>query len=612
MGYRKKMILTFVLDSLFILAAIFLSSVLLYEFTFLAGSLFFITFMMNLFAFYIFSFAYRLHKKTWKYAGMKEMLTILKTAGFTILVTAVFQQLLMDVITYRILIAAFFFQVVFIGSSRLCWRLAKDNFIKSYADKKRTMVVGAGSAGTMVVRQLQQNRHCELIPVTFADDDVTKHHVEIYNIPVAGSIKDIPKIAKAYQIENIVVALPSIDKRRLNEIFQECVKTKVKTQVLPMLEDLVTGKRSVSQCRDVEAEDLLERDPIALDYEAIETSITDKVVLVTGAGGSIGSEICRQVFRFKPDQLILLGHGENSIYTIEMELLEMYEGQRVEIVTEIADIQDAGKISTIMNYYKPDVVYHAAAHKHVPLMERNPEEAIKNNVIGTRNVAEASSSSGVGSFVMVSSDKAVHATSVMGASKRLAEMVVQHMNKESTTSFNVVRFGNVLESRGSVIPLFKKQIQKGGPVTVTHPDMVRYFMTIPEASSLVIQAGSLAKGGEIFVLDMGQPVKIIDLAKNLIKLSGHSIDDIGIKFTGIRHGEKLYEEILSKNEVHNQQIHPKIYVGTSSNTFITEIEEIVKIYPLHDKESLREKLLELANRDSTTTRKEDVILSAEA
>jgi FlaA1/EpsC-like NDP-sugar epimerase len=343
-----------------------------------------------------------------------------------------------------------------------------------------------------------------------------------------------------------------------------------------------------------------------LDIDGISDYITSKVILVTGAGGSIGSEICRQVSKFNPRKLILLGHGENSIYSIEMELKEKYKNVPIEFITEIADIQDSQKINVIMELHRPDVVYHAAAHKHVPLMERNPEEAVKNNMIGTMNVAKAADWNYVNTFVMISSDKAVNPTSVMGATKRLAEMIIQDMDQKSKTKFIAVRFGNVLGSRGSVIPLFKKQIQKGGPVTVTHPDMVRYFMTIPEASRLVIQAGSLARGGETFVLDMGEPVKIVDLAKNLIKLSGNSIEEIGIKFSGMRPGEKLFEELLNENEVHDKQIFPKIYIGKTSHIFMEEIENIILTYSIQEKETLATTLVSLANRKEV---KEDKVLS---
>ncbi|MCL6458353.1 MAG: polysaccharide biosynthesis protein, partial [Gorillibacterium sp.] len=398
----------------------------------------------------------------------------------------------------------------------------------------------------------------------------------------------------------IVIAIPSLRQKDLNRIYEECSGTTAKTQIIPMLEDLAMGRVSVNQFREIQVEDLLGRQPVMLDTESISGLITGRVVLVTGAGGSIGSEICRQISKFSPARLILLGHGENSIYSIEMELRGLYKDNKIDYVTEIADIQDANRMRAIMKAHRPQVVYHAAAHKHVPLMERNPEEAVKNNIIGTLHTARAASVSGVETFVMISTDKAVNPTSVMGASKRLAEMIIQYMNKTSNTKFVAVRFGNVLGSRGSVIPLFKQQIAAGGPVTVTHPEMVRYFMTIPEASALVIQAGALAAGGEIFVLDMGEPVRIVDLATNLIRLSGHSVEDIGIEFSGIRPGEKLFEELLKDEEMQDQQqIHPKIYVGKTAEIRIEEIHEIIGTYEFTEKAQLREKLLALANRKST-------------
>jgi FlaA1/EpsC-like NDP-sugar epimerase len=346
--------------------------------------------------------------------------------------------------------------------------------------------------------------------------------------------------------------------------------------------------------KDVSVEDLLGREQIKLDVESIADKLQGQTILVTGAGGSIGSEICRQISKFSPAEIILLGHGENSIYTIEIELKNMYKN-KIEFYTEIADVQDKKKIIEIMKKYSPRYVYHAAAHKHVPLMERNPEEAVKNNIIGTKNVAEAADLSGVNTFVMVSTDKAVNPTSVMGSSKKLAEMIVQYMDMKSKTKFVAVRFGNVLGSRGSVIPLFKKQILAGGPVTVTHPEMVRYFMTIPEASRLVIQAGVLARGGEIFVLDMGEPVKIVDLARNLIHLSGYTEDDIEIKFTGMRPGEKLFEELLNEKEVHNKQVFPKIYIGKSLDVNLDNINELIDNFSKLNNDQLRERLLLIAN-----------------
>ena len=541
-----------------------------------------------------------MYKKAWEYASIGELLIIFKAITLSVVTTALVQKVVVHEVYFRLLAITWMIHILLIGGSRFIWRMFRDAYFKNDDSKKRTLIIGAGSAGTMVVRQLLQNNDTELLPVAFIDDNVKKHNLDILGIPVIGGVNQIERVVQELNIESIIIAIPSLRKKRLNAIFKECSKTKAKTQILPMLEDLVTGKVSVNEFRDVQVEDLLGRSPVELDMNSISEYITDKIILVTGAGGSIGSEICRQVAKFNPKQLILLGHGENSIYSIEMELRELYGNTEITFIPEIADIQDSKKMMSVMNKYRPHVVYHAAAHKHVPLMEYNPEEAVKNNLMGTMNVATAASWHDVETFVMISSDKAVNPTNVMGATKRLAEMIVQHTNKISQTKFVAVRFGNVLGSRGSVIPLFKKQIQKGGPVTVTHPDMVRYFMTIPEASRLVMQAGALAKGGEIFVLDMGEPVKIVDLAKNLIKLSGNSVEEIGIEFTGMRPGEKLFEELLKDDEMIEQQIYPRIYVGKETNIYIEEIEKIISTHSNLDKEELRNILLDLANRHNTS------------
>lgn len=595
MTYRQRLSIFILVDTCIVLTSIFFGQFLVnatfYVFTFpiILSSL------TILISHHIFSLKLHLYKKAWEYASIGELIIILKTVTFSTIVAACIQLIFIHEVFYRLLAVTWTLHMLLIGGSRFCWRIVRDSLLNNENNKKRTLIVGAGSAGTMVARQLLRSNDTELSPVAFIDDDVRKQGLDILGIPVKGGINKLEDTVKELNIENIIIAIPSLSKKELNVIFIECAKTTAKTQILPMLEDLVTGKVSVSQFRDVQVEDLLGREPIELDIDSISEYITNNVVLVTGAGGSIGSEICRQICKFNPGKLILLGHGENSIYSIEMELKESFRNTSIDFVTEIADLQDAKKIFAVMNEHRPDVVYHAAAHKHVPLMERNPEEAVKNNIIGTMNAARAASFNDVKTFVMISTDKAVNPTSVMGATKRMAEMVVQSMDRESKTKFVAVRFGNVLGSRGSVIPLFKKQIEKGGPVTVTHPDMVRYFMTIPEASRLVIQAGTLAQGGEIFVLDMGEPVKIVDLAKNLIKLSGNSIEDIGIEFTGIRPGEKLFEELLNANEVHEEQVYPKIYIGKSSEIYIEEIEEIISIYSNLNKETLREKLLEFAN-----------------
>lgn len=595
MTYRQRVSLFIFIDSCIVISAIFFSWFLVSATINVITLPSIIGSGVILVSHHLFSFKFRLYKKVWEYASIGELFVIFKTVTFSILTAAIIELLFFHGIYFRLLVVTWLLNIFLIGGSRFCWRLLRDSVPNKGINQKRTLIVGAGSAGTMVVRQLAKNNDADLMPVGFIDDDDKKQGLDILGIPVCGSAADIAHVVKNMEIDHIIIAIPSLRKKELNTIFQECAKTKAKTQILPLLEDLLTGKISVKQFRDVQVEDLLGREPVELNLESISQYIADKVILVTGAGGSIGSEICRQLSAFKPKELVLVGHGENSIYTIEMELKERCQNSTMKLTPVIADLQDAQKMMAVMSTYHPDVVYHAAAHKHVPLMEGNPEEAVKNNLIGTMNTAKAASWNDVKIFVMVSTDKAVNPTSVMGATKRLAEMVVQHMDQQSKTKFVAVRFGNVLGSRGSVIPLFKKQIEKGGPVTVTHPDMVRYFMTIPEASRLVIQAGALAKGGEIFVLDMGEPVKIVDLAKNIIKLSGNSLEDIGIEYTGIRPGEKLYEELLNKDEIHEEQIYPKIYIGKTAAIFLQEIEEIIAAYASMDKEQLRKKLLDLAN-----------------
>ncbi|MED4442000.1 polysaccharide biosynthesis protein [Bacillus thuringiensis] len=597
MSYRRRLSLLILLDSFIVLTAVYLSYWFIHPnvlnkipMTVIISS---ITLLCS---HHVFAAIYKLYNKAWEYASIGELKQIFKAITLSILVTAIVQQIINHDIYVRILAIAWMLHLLLIGGSRFVWRMFRDTYItKATNDKKRTLIIGAGSAGTMVVRQLQHNKEADLYPIAFVDDDRNKQKLEIYNVPVVGTTNHIQEIVEDNDIEHIIIAIPSLNRGQINEIFEKCRKTKAKTQIVPMLEDLLDGKLSVNEFRDVQVEDLLGREPIKLDDAGIGEKITGKTILVTGAGGSIGSEICRQVMKYKPAKIVLLGHGENSIYNIEMEMRVTYK-DTVEIKTEIADIQDRHKIFEIMKKHQPYIVYHAAAHKHVPLMERNPEEAVKNNIFGTKNVAEAADTFKVNTFVMVSTDKAVNPTNVMGATKRFAEMIVQHMASVSTgTRFVAVRFGNVLGSRGSVIPLFKKQIQKGGPVTVTHPDMIRYFMTIPEASRLVIQAGTLARGGELFVLDMGAPVKIVDLAKNLITLSGFSIEEIGIEFTGLRPGEKMYEELLNEGEIHPEQIFPKIHIGKAVLIDQGILRQFMNDFEGISKEEIRERLLDIAN-----------------
>ncbi len=584
------------LDSLIVLSAIYIGYFILHPYmsvyTIQALVLSSVTLLIS---HHLFAFIYRLYHKAWEYASVGEMLAIIKAVTFSIVTTAVVQLIVNDNIYIRVLGITWMLHIIFIGGSRFSWRMYRDRYMKSKQTKKRALIVGAGSAGTMLVRQLLKSNDTELEPVAFVDDDPKKQKLQIYGVTVSGETKDIPELVEKHSIDNIIIAIPSLNKHEIQKIYQECSKTKVKTQIMPMIEDIVSGKVSVNQFREVEVEDLLGRDPVELDIQSISKKISGKTILVTGAGGSIGSEICRQVCKFNPNKIVLLGHGENSIYQIDMELRNQYKND-FDIVPVIADVQDRFRIFEVMEEHQPDVVYHAAAHKHVPLMEYNPKEAVKNNVIGTKNVAEAADTFGIGTFVLVSSDKAVNPTNVMGSTKRIAEMVIQNLDKDSKTKFVAVRFGNVLGSRGSVIPLFKKQIQAGGPVTVTHPDMTRYFMTIPEASRLVMQAGALARGGEIFVLDMGEPVKIVDLAKNLIRLSGYTEDEIGISFAGIRPGEKMFEELLGEKEVHGEPVFPKIFIGKSVEVDYVKVSTLIDNYPDYDNGYIHDYVLGLANR----------------
>ncbi|MGG2025479.1 nucleoside-diphosphate sugar epimerase/dehydratase [Gottfriedia sp. S16(2024)] len=595
MTYRQRVSFIIFLDSFIVLTSIFFSRFLVNATIDVFKAPIVISSITLVLSHHLFSFIFKLYKKAWEYASIGELIIIFEAITYSILCTAIVQKLIIHEMYFRLLTVTWVLHILLIGGTRLVWRIYTDSFKKNTENKNRTLIIGAGAAGTMVVRQLLKNYDSELKPIAFIDDSVKKQNLHILGIPVIGGVNQIENYVNKLDISNIIIAIPSLRRKELNKILQECTKTKAKTKILPMLEDIMTGKVSVNQFRDVQVEDLLGREAVELDIEMISDSITNKIVLVTGAGGSIGSEICRQISKFSPSTLILLGHGENSIYTIEMDLKEQFVNTSIKFVTEIADIQDEKKMISIMRKHRPHVVYHAAAHKHVPLMEQNPEEAVKNNIIGTLNVATAASLYDVENFVMISTDKAVNPTSVMGATKRLAEMIIQNLDRNGKTKFVAVRFGNVLGSRGSVIPLFKKQLEKGGPITVTHPDMVRYFMTIPEASKLVIQAGALANGGEIFVLDMGEPVKIVDLAKNLIKFSGNSIDEVGIEFTGIRPGEKLFEELLNKEEVYEQQVYPKIYVGKTSKLYIDEINEIILTYSTLDQENLKDKLLNISN-----------------
>ena len=599
MNNRLKILLLFIVDSLLVVGSVFLGFRLVTEGLIRNIHGLTITAILSLVAYYVFSYFFNLYWRDWEYASVYEVITVVKCVSATVIVSTISGIAFFDTkITWQFLIVCWLLLVISIGGVRLSMRVFREFFADSSVmeNAKPTLIVGAGAAGTLLVRQMLMHPAMRMDPIAFVDDDPEKLRKDIYGVRILGAIKDIERIVDTMGITKVVIAMPSLPIKKLNEVYDVARKTGAECVILPNIDDVMSGNLHVQQLRNVEIEDLLGRDPVQLDQTMIEKQLRGKKILVTGAGGSIGSEICRQVAKFKPKEIVILGHGENSIYQLNMELVGKYS-QHFTITPVIADVQDRKRIFEVMDKYKPDVVYHAAAHKHVPLMELNPREAVKNNILGTRNVAEAASHARVKAFVMVSTDKAVNPPNIMGATKRLCEMIVQDMATRSEyTKFVAVRFGNVLGSRGSVIPLFKKQIAEGGPITVTHPDIVRYFMTIPEAAQLVIQAGALARGGEIFVLDMGQPVKIVELAKNLIRLSGFDEGDIEIKFTGLRPGEKMYEELLNEGEVNPKQVFPKIHIGIADNSKINRVYNFIENFESYTDQQLHDELIDIANK----------------
>ncbi|HPT77494.1 MAG TPA: nucleoside-diphosphate sugar epimerase/dehydratase [Candidatus Atribacteria bacterium] len=516
-----------------------------------------------------------LYRNLWQYASINELLNVLVSGFITEALFFVTMLLVGYKISYSVHFLVLVLNTVFLGVSRLGYRMLRrisklGSTVAS--DFKRVLIIGAGDAGVMVIRELRRHYEMGLDPVALIDDDKLKHGCRIMGVKVHGGREKIIEVVDKLDIDMIIVALPSAPRQIQTEILEICKQTKCKLKILPGVYEIINDSVSVSQLRDVQIEDLLGREPVNLNIEEICGYIQNETVLVTGGGGSIGSELCRQIARFNPRKLLILDIYENNAYDLQQELLMTHPELDHEVI--IASVRDRARLEQIFEQYRPSAVFHAAAHKHVPLMEHNPSEAIKNNVFGTLNTAECADKYGVKRFVLISTDKAVNPTNIMGATKRIAEMIIQGMNKHSKTEFVAVRFGNVLGSNGSVIPLFKKQIAEGGPVTVTHPEINRFFMTIPEAVQLVLEAGSMARGGEIFVLDMGKPVKIVDLARDLIRLSGLEPDvDIEIKFTGLRPGEKLYEELLMSEEGLTSTSHSKIFIGKPSDIDINKLRQ---------------------------------------
>ncbi len=506
---------------------------------------------------------FHIYQSLWEYAGSTEMVNIILAVFCSALSQMVIVHMVLHLPYPRssyIFFAGFLFVFVFL--TRFFYRAFR-TFIEKRTDEAQTvnvMVVGAGEAGNSLIREMKSSSYIKKTPLCVIDDDKKKVGNYIHGVKVVGTREDILEAVAMYHIDEIIIAIPSASKKAIREIIDICKETKCELKTLPGMYQIVNGEVNVNQLRKVDVIDLLGRDQIEVDLDSITGYVKDKVILVTGGGGSIGSELCRQLANKNPKMLIIFDIYENSAYDIQQELIKKYPELNLKVL--IGSVRNTNRVNSIFKEYRPDIVYHAAAHKHVPLMEDSPNEAIKNNVMGTWKVAEAAVKYKTKKFVMISTDKAVNPTNIMGATKRICEMLVQAYNAKSDTEFVAVRFGNVLGSNGSVIPLFKKQIEAGGPVTVTHPDIIRYFMTIPEAVSLVLQAGAYAKGGEIFVLEMGEPVKIVDLANNLIRLSGYVPgEDIQIKFIGLRPGEKLYEEMLMAEEGIKETANKLIHIG---------------------------------------------------
>ncbi len=507
----------------------------------------------------------KLYKSIWRYAGANELINIV-TACFICFILQIILVTIMPFSMPRSYYPMYaFLLAIMICSTRFSYRIIrifnnKRLSILGNQKKKNTMVIGAGAAGNAIIKEIESSSYVNLKVMCVIDDNPGCYKKLLRGIPIVGDRTCILDAVETYQIEEIIIAIPSASKAKIREILEICKETGCKMQIVPGMYQLINGDVSVSSLRQVQIEDLLGRDPIEVNVDEIIGYVQNKIIMVTGGGGSIGSELCRQIARHGAKQLIIVDIYENNAYDIQQELKVNHPD--LNLVVLIASVRNTARMNTIFKEYHPDIVYHAAAHKHVPLMEDSPIEAIKNNVFGTLKTATAAGENHAKKFVLISTDKAVNPTNIMGASKRICEMIIQQMNNKYTTEFVAVRFGNVLGSNGSVIPLFKKQIEQGGPVTVTHKDIIRYFMTIPEAVSLVLQAGAYAKGGEIFILDMGEPVRIYDLAINLIKLSGYiPEEDIEIKITGLRSGEKLYEELLMNEEGMQDTANHLIHIG---------------------------------------------------
>lgn len=527
---------------------------------------------------------WRLYKSVWRYASANELVNVIMACSCVAVAQVIYCHFTDNYMPKSYHALFWFLLTALTGCLRFGYRILRivNNKRASRAEREscvNVMVIGAGEAGNMILKEVEGSRYLNLRVRCLIDDHPGCHGKMLRGVPIVGGREAIPEAVRQYGVDEIIFAIPSASVQAKKEILDICKETGCKLRTVPGMYQVINGEVSVAKLKEVEIEDLLGREPVQINTEEVLELLSGKVVMVTGGGGSIGSELCRQIAAHRPKQLIIVDIYENNAYEIQQELKLKFPELNMEVL--IGSVRNTSRINGIFEAYRPDVVYHAAAHKHVPLMEDSPNEAVKNNVMGTYKTAQAAIRYGTEKFVLISTDKAVNPTNVMGASKRICEMMVQAMNQRSKTRFAVVRFGNVLGSNGSVIPLFKKQIAEGGPVTVTHPDIIRYFMTIPEAVSLVLQAGAYARGGEIFVLDMGKPMKILDLAVNLIKLSGYKPgEDVEIRFTGLRPGEKMYEELLMNEEGLKKTANSMIFIGKpiefDVEAFERQLEELIE------------------------------------
>ncbi len=575
MDFGWRIVLLFCIDIIMIqLSAI---GALLLRFEFILPKQYFPVYQDNIFAItliMLFAFAlFNLYRSLWRYASVDELVNIVFANLLGVFAIHLFINGTGSLMPRSFYYIFFMLCTASTGGVRFMYRYfrqIRSIQSKGTSKKKRTLIIGAGEAGNAVVREMLGNPGIHNYPVGFVDDDPNKKSMNIAGVRVFGNRYDIPTIIEKKRIDEIIIAMPNVDSSERKKIIDICKGTGCKLRTLPGVYELIDGKVSVSRIRDVDVEDLLGREPVKIDIDEMCTYIKGKTVLVTGGAGSIGSELCRQIAKYEPERIVIADINENTLYILQRELQK--DCPDINLSVHIASVRDKTRMEEVFKKYRPQKVFHAAAHKHVPLMETDPVEAVKNNIFGTLNIVELSDKYKVRKFVMISTDKAVNPTSVMGATKRVAEKIIQAKNKESRTEFVAVRFGNVLDSSGSVIPIFKKQIAHGGPVTVTHKDIIRYFMTIPEAVRLVLQAGAMAKGGGIFVLDMGEPVKIYNLAKDLIRLSGYEPGkDIKIEFTGLRPGEKLFEELLMDEEGIEKTKNKKIFIGKANNVTMQDL-----------------------------------------